>query len=156
MRSRRALAGWRHDATSESATLTRPVVERTEEGARRLGERYWVEVARASRGLVRPCRTGAAVELRVLGRGPVLLRLAGPEVVVDEERVSCRYRIVGGLLARAPGGVLTLTQSPGELRAAVTEYTPRLRPGLYTHFQRRFHVAVSRRYFGALIAQANA
>jgi len=134
--------------------LTGPVVEPNEEGARRLGDRYWVEVARASGGLVRPRRIRTGVELRVLGRGPVLLRLAGPEVVVDEERVSCRYRIVGGLLARAPAGVLTLTQSSSELRAAVTEFTPRLRPGLYTHLQRRFHVAVSRRYFGALIAEA--
>jgi hypothetical protein len=156
MRRRRALDGWRHDATSESATLARPVVQRTEEGARRLGDRYWVEVARTSRGLVRPLRTDTGVELRVLGRGPVLLRLAGPEVAVDDECVSCRYRIVGGLLARAPAGVLTLTQSSSELRAAVTEFTPRLRPGLYTHLQRRFHVAVSRRYFGALIAEAKA
>jgi hypothetical protein len=136
--------------------LIRPVVQRTDEGARRLGDCYWVAVARASRGLVRPLRTDTGVELRVLGHGPLLLRLAGPEVVVDEECVSCRYRIVGGLLARAPAGVLTLTQSSSELRAALTGFTPRLRPGLYRHLQRRFHVAVSRRYFGALIAEANA
>src|SRR5690349_8557567 len=111
MRRRRTPAGWHHDASSESVTLTSPVVDRTTEGARRLGDRYWVEVARASRGLVRPLHTGTGVELRVLGRGAALLRLAGPEVVVDEECVSCRYRIVGGLLARAPAGVLTLTQS---------------------------------------------
>jgi hypothetical protein len=154
MRKRDALAGWKHDETSESATLTRPVVQRTDEGARRLGDRYWVEVARASRGLVRPRRTATGVELRALGVGPVLLRLAGPEVVVDADCVSCRYHIVGGLLARAPAGVLTLTQSPSELRAAVTEYSPRLGPGLYRLVQRRFHVAVSRRYFGALIAEA--
>jgi hypothetical protein len=135
--------------------LTAPVVERTAEGARRLGERYWVEVARASRGLVRPVRTGTGVELRLVGHGPVLLRLAGPEVLVDEKCVTCRYRIVGGLLARVPAGVLTLTQSPSQLRAAVTEFTPRLRPGLYTHLQRRFHISVSRRYFAALIHEAN-
>jgi len=154
MRRRRALAGWAHDETSESATLAQPVVERNEDGARQLGERYWVEVARASRGLVRPIRTTNGVELRMLGRGPVLLRLAGPEVVIDDDRVSCRYRIVGGLLARAPAGVLTLTQSSSGLRAAVTEYIPRLGPGLYTHLQRRFHIAVSRRYFRALISEA--
>jgi hypothetical protein len=154
MRRRSALAGWKHDETSESATLTRPVVEATEDGARRLGDRYWLEVARASRGLLRPRRTPQGVELRALGRGPVLLRLAGPEVVVEEGYVSCRYRIVGGLLAQAPAGALTLTQAPSELRAAVTEFTPRLRPGLYTQLQRRIHVAVSRRYFGALIAES--
>jgi hypothetical protein len=156
MRRGRVPDGWRQDATSESAVLSRPVVQRTDEGARRLGERYWIAVTRASRGLVRPLRTDTGVELRVLGHGPLLLRLAGPEVVVAEDSVSCRFRIVGGLLARAPAGVLTLTQSSSELRAAVTEYTPRLRPGLYTHLQRRFHVAVSRRYFGALIAEAEA
>ena len=154
MRRRRAPEGWQHDASSESATLTRPVVPRTADGARRLGERYWIEVGRASRGLVRPRPTSMGVELRVLGHGPVLLRLRGPEVVVDQKRVSCRYHIVGGLLARAPAGTLTLTQSGSELRAAVTEFTPRLRPGLYTQLQRRIHVAVSRRYFGALIAEA--
>jgi len=74
--------------------------------------------------------------------------------VVDDDHVSCRYLIAGGLLARAPAGALTLTQSTSELRAAVTEFTPRLRPGLYTQLQRRIHVAVSRRYFDALIAEA--
>jgi hypothetical protein len=155
MGRRPALEGWAHDATSESTTLTRPVVEHTESGARRLGDSYWEAVARASRGLVRPRRTRDGVELRVLGRGPVLLRLAGPEIVVDDERVSCRYRIAGGMLARVPAGALTFTQSPSELRAAVTEFTPRLRPGLYEQLQRRLHVSVSRRYFGALIEESN-
>src|SRR5690242_7504272 len=151
MRGRRTPAGWHHDASSESVTLTSPVVDRTAEGARRLGDRYWIEVARASRGLVRPRRTTTGVDLRVLGGGPVLLRLAGPEIVVEDDHVSCRYLVAGGLLARAPAGALTLTQSTSELRAAVTEFTPRLRPGLYTQLQRRIHVAVSRRYFAALI-----
>jgi hypothetical protein len=154
MPRRSALEGWRYDSSSESATLTRPAVERNEDGARRLGDRYWIEVARASRGLVRPRRTKTGVELRVLGRAPVLLRLAGPEIVVDDSHVSCHYRIVGGLLARTPAGALTLTQSSSELRAAVTEFTPRLGTGLYEHVQRRVHVVVSRRYFTALISES--
>jgi hypothetical protein len=154
MRNRRVLDGWRFDASSESATLRHPVVESTVTGARRLGDRYWLEVERASRGLVRARRTTAGVELRLLGRAPMLLRLAGPEIVVDETRVSCRYRIVGGWLARTPAGTLTLTQSTSELRAAVTEFTPRLGPDLYEHLQRRFHLTVSRRFFRALIAES--
>jgi hypothetical protein len=150
-----ALEGWKHDETSESASLAQPVVERTADGARQLGDRYWAEVARASRGLVRPRPTAGGVELRVLGHGPLLLRLAGPELAVADERISCRYRVVGGLLARVPAGALTLTQSPTELRAAVTEFTPRLRRGLYAQLQRRIHIAISRRYFHALIRGAN-
>jgi hypothetical protein len=154
MRKRPALEGWHYDESSETATLAGPVVDFTVDGARRLGDRYWLEVARASRGLVRPRRTAAGVELRVLGRWPVLLQLAGPEIALDEEHVSCSYRIVGGLLARSPAGALTFTQTSSELCAAVTEFTPRLGPGLYALLQRRIHVSVSRRYFSSLIAES--
>jgi hypothetical protein len=64
---------------------------------------------------------------------------------------------VGGLLARLPAGMLTLSQSsepPYELRATVTEYVPRLGTRLYEHLQRRIHVAISRRFFRALIEEA--
>jgi hypothetical protein len=157
MRRRRELDGWYFDESSERAALTRPVVELSETGARLLGDQYWLAVARASRGFVRPRRTRAGVDLRVLGWKPLLLRLTGPEIVVDAIRVSCRYRIVGGLLARAPGGALTLTQcaSPRELQAAVTEFTPRLGSRLYRHLQRRVHVAVTRLFFRALIARSS-
>jgi hypothetical protein len=152
------LEGWSSmrsaDGSSESVLMHRPVVAQSEEGARRLGDRYWAAVADASRGLVRPRRTRHGVELRVLGRGPVLLRMTGPETAVGAAGLSCRYRIVGGLLARLPAGTLTLAQlsePPYELRATVAEFVPRLGTGLYEHLQRRIHVAVSRRFFRALL-----
>jgi hypothetical protein len=154
------LEGWSSiraaDGSTESVLMHRPVVARSGEGARRLGDCYWAAVAEASRGLIRPHRTGTGVELRVLGRGPVLLRMAGPETAVDARGLSCRYRIVGGLLARLPAGTLTLAQlsePPYELRATVTEFVPRLSTGLYEHLQRRIHVAVSRRFFRALLQE---
>jgi hypothetical protein len=157
--SRRGELQWWHslrasDGSSESVLLKEPVVARSDEGARRLGDRYWTAVAAVSRGLVRARRTRDGVELRIVGRGPVLLRLTGPETAVGSAGLSCRYRIVGGLLARLPAGALTLSQSsepPHELRATVTEFVPRLSTGPYEHLQRRIHVAVSRRFFRALI-----
>jgi hypothetical protein len=157
------LEGWTSlravDGSTERVLLHRPVVARSDGGARRLGDRYWAAVAEASRGLVRPRRTRDGVELRVLGRGPVLLRMTGPETAVDAAGLSCRYRIVGGLLARLPAGTLTLAQISEpryELRATVAEFVPRLSTGLYEHFQRRIHIAVSRRFFRALLDEAHA
>jgi hypothetical protein len=144
------------DGSSESVLLHRPVVSHSDEGARRLGDRYWAAVADASRGLVRPRRTRNGVELRALGRGPVLLRMTGPETVVEAAALSCRYRIVGGLLARLPAGTLTLAQLSEpryELRATVAQFVPRLSSGVYEQLQRRIHVAVSRRFFRALLRE---
>jgi hypothetical protein len=155
------LDGWHSEraagVSSESVRITQPVVALSDAGARRLGDRYWAEVAAASRGLVRGSRTRHGLELRALGRWPVLLRLAGPETLVDARGPTCRYRVVGGLLARLPAGTLTLSQSsepPYELRATVTEYVPRLGTRLYEHLQQRIHVAISRRFFRALIEEA--
>ena len=160
----RELQGWRsiHGPgpdgaidSDERVTAARPVVERSEAGARSLGERYWQEVSRASRGLARGCTTTDGLELRVLGRGPSLLRFGGPELLSDREVVSCGYPILGGLLARRAGGAISLSQTAGdepELRAAVTGFVPRL-GGLY-RIQRRAHVAISRRYFRRLIHEA--
>jgi hypothetical protein len=157
------LEGWRSmrasDGSSESVLMYRPVVAHSDEGARSLGDRYWAAVATASRGFVRPRRTRNGVDLRILGRGPVLLRLTGPETAVDATGLSCRYRIAGGLLARLPAGTLTLAQlsAPAyELRATVTEFVPRLSTGLYEHLQRRIHVAVSRHFFRALLDERQA
>lgn len=144
----------------------RPVVASTADGARRLGDHYLREVARASRGVVRVRGAPAGPELRLLGRGPCLLRFAPPETVHEPGNVACRYSILGGLLAQRPGGALELSQTgtdEPELRAAVTGFVPRLglRPGfprwsgaLYDHVQRRLHVAISRRYFRRLIEEA--
>ncbi len=143
--------------SDERVIVARTVVERSEAGARSLGERYWREVNRASRRLARGRTTEGGVELRLLGRGPCLLRFGRAEIAGDGDDVSCRYPILGGLLARRPGGALTLSQTgcdQPELRAAVTGFVPRLRGPLYAQIQRRAHIAISRRYFGRLIQEA--
>jgi hypothetical protein len=141
--------------SDERVTAARPVVERSEGGALSLGDRYWREVSRASRGFARARATTSAVELRLLGRGPCLLRFGHPETSAAGEVVFCRYPILGGLLARRAGGSITLSQTADdepELRAAVTGFVPRLR-GLY-RLQSRVHLAIGRRYFRRLIAEA--
>ena len=79
------------------------------------------------------------------------------ETSVEGNRVSCTYSIRGGLLTRREGGTLALSQigrAEVELRAEVTEFVPRL--GVTLGFvQRRFHAAISRRYFARLIAEAH-
>jgi hypothetical protein len=163
---RHELDGWRSvhgrgaDGSIESderVTAASPVVERSEAGAHYLGERYWREVASASRGLVRARTTGDGVELRLFERGPSLLRFGLAETMHDAGDVRCRYSIRGGLLARRPGGTLTLSQTGAgrpELRAAVHGFAPRLGSRPYDRIQRRLHVAVSRRYFRSLIDEA--
>ena len=162
---RRQIEAWSTvHSRSEDGTLTsvqrarsaRPVVEISDAGAKDLGQRYWREAVRASRGLVY-CRQGpVGVELRLLGRG-VLLSFLPAETSVDGSRVSCNYAIRGGLLTRREGGILALSQigrAEVELRAEVTEFVPRL--GVTLGFvQRRFHAAISRRYFARLIAEAH-
>jgi hypothetical protein len=171
---RHELEGWRSAQargsggaieSDERVRIARRVVPTTAGGALRLGDRYWSEVERASHGLVRVRRTAVGPELRLLARGPRLLRFAPPETVYERTRVACRYPIVGGLLAQRPGGALELSQTghdEPELRAAVSGFVPRLglRPGfprwsgaLY-EVQRRLHVTISRRYFRRLIREA--
>lgn len=158
----RDLEGWhsvyRRDAggaitSDESVRIRVPVVRCSDEGARQLGQRYWLAVARASRGLVRSRETGAGVELRVLGRACVL-RLGPAQTAFDDDSVRCRYAIEGGLLARRPSGSLTLSETRTELRATVEGFVPRLRGQVYQHLQHRLHVAVSCLYFSALLGEA--
>jgi len=144
-------------ASVQRASSARPVVERSHSGARALGQRYWREAARASRGLVRCLQEAEGVELRLLGRGPALLSFGPAETSVGDERVSCTYPIRGGVLARREGGTLALSQVGAagvELRAEVTGFVPRL--GATLGFaQQRLHAAISRRYFARLIAEAH-
>jgi hypothetical protein len=133
----------------------RPVVPFTEDGARALGHRYWREVPRASWGIVRCRETSDRVELRFLGRGPVLLRFGGPEFSLGDDAISCSYRIQGGLLSRTEGGALVVSQTgrvEPELRVVVDGFFARLGGGIVYGIQRRAHVAVSRRYFRHLLA----
>jgi len=158
----RELEGWRSlqgrgpDGSIESdqrVSIARPIVDESEAGARRLGERYWAAVARAARGSVRARETGRGVELRLTGRGPCLLRFGPAEPEHEGRRASCSFPIRGGLLARKAAGAICLSQTPGELRAAVTGFVPRL--GALYGIQRRLHVAVSRRYFRSLLEEAS-
>ena len=163
---RRGIEAWSSvQSRSEDGTLTsvqrarsaRPVVEISDAGAKDLGQRYWREAVGASRGLVHCRQEPVGVELRLLGRGPVLLSFRPAETFVEGNKVSCNYAIRGGLLTRREGGTLALSQIGGtevELCAEVTEFVPRL--GVTLGFvQRRFHAAISRRFFARLIAEAH-
>jgi hypothetical protein len=152
------LAVYRRDAdgaitSDESVRISRSVVPRTDDGARHLARRYWLAVRRASRGLVRSRESAAGVELRVLA-GPCVLRLAAPQLSAGADGVRCRYAIAGGLLARRAGGSLTLCDSGTQLRAVVAGFVPRLGALAFQRLQHRLHVAVSRRFFTALLAEA--
>jgi hypothetical protein len=161
---RRELEGWRSthrrapDGSIESderVKAAQTVVERSDRGARRLGRRYWLELDRAGRGMVRARATPAGIEVRLFGSGPPLFRFGPAETAYDDEHVSCRYPICGGLLTRRPGGAICLSQTgreEPELRAAVTSFVPRL-GGLYERVQHRLHVEISRRYFQSLIEE---
>ena len=144
-----------------------PVVEMSDAGARRLGSTYWREVRRGTRGLVRMRVRGAGLELRVLGRGPALLRFGAAELGIGGDAVSCTYPIVGGILSRAAAGTITFTQRRLDdrvlLASAIAGFHPTLagRPGapawtgeLYKRVQARIHVAISGDYFRRLIAEA--
>ena len=84
----------------QRARSARPVVEISNAGAKDLGQRYWREAARASRGLVHYRQEPVGVELRLLGRCPVLLSFRPAETSVEGNRVTCTYAIRGGLLTR--------------------------------------------------------
>jgi hypothetical protein len=144
--------------SDERVRVAGPVVEFSEHGARVLADRYWLEVERVSRRVVRRRDTSLGLELRLLGRGPCLLSFGPAQCTSDVDEVRCRYPIAGGLLTRQPGGELSLSQSgshPAELRAAVRAFVPRWSGTWYEQVQLRFHVAISRRYFKRLIAEAS-
>ncbi len=151
--------------SEQRITLDRPVVEFSEEGGRRLGLLYWQEVERFTLRLVRVRERRTAVEARLFGCGPLLLRFDAPAVDVSASRVRCSYPIRGGLLARLPQGRIEFVQADGEplvLRSTIRDFFPSLaaREGephwtgaLYSHVQSRMHVAISRRYFRRMVAE---
>ena len=166
------LEGWdsRQRQTSDGAieseqrvSLRAPVVAFDNEGARVLGREYWQEVRRSTGGLVLTRVHAEALELRVLGRGPVLLRFGSANVEASPELARCAYPIAGGLLAQRPAVEIRFEQRDSgglELRSAIRGFYPSLaaregRPhwtgALYGRVQSRLHVAISRRYFATLI-----
>jgi hypothetical protein len=173
--SRRELRGWRSSsrqsrsgaiASKQRVSIDVPVTAATIDGARALGQRYWLEVEGFTRGLVRARRSGETTELRLLGRGPLLLAFAAPQLRASASVALCRYPIRGGLLARRAAGAISFAQTApprAELRSAITGFFPALaaRPGLpawtgalYRGVQARLHLSISRRYFSRLIAEA--
>jgi hypothetical protein len=150
----------------QRVTLPAPVVEHSIAGAKRLGDVYWSEIERALHGLIRTRERSGGVELRVLGIGPALLRFGPPEHRVTPRSVTCRHAILGGLLTRTPAGTVSFTQREGadvELSSEIEGFFPRLAPRrlrrgwhgvLYPHVQTRLHVALGRRYFARLQAEA--
>jgi hypothetical protein len=137
----------------ETATAAGPVVEPSPRGAETLAASYWREVEATTRRLVRADAVDGHVDVRLLGRGPALVRLGPPAVLADLASVTCTYPIVGGLLVGRPGGALALEQLNGDpvvLRSTLTEYVPSLAGALYFHVQARLHSLISRRNFARL------
>jgi hypothetical protein len=137
----------------ETATAAGPVVEPSPRGAETLAASYWREVETTMRGLVRADAVDGHLDVRLLGRGPALIRLGPPAVLADLASVTCTYPIVGGLLVGRPGGALALEQLNGDpviLRSTLTEYVPSLAGALYFQVQARLHSLISRRYFARL------
>jgi hypothetical protein len=142
--------------SEQSVLIAAPVVEATAAGAHDLSSRYWRQVRRTSRGLVRTRERDGRVELLLLSVGPPLLGFRPTQVSLERGVVGCSFAIDGGVLARRPGGSISFEQThgdPAELRVAVAGYYPRLGP-LLGPLQRRFHVHVSRRYFRAWLSEA--
>ena len=176
MPSNADLWGWRSsEARSEDGAVeskqqvwvARPVVETSESGGRELGMRYWREVQRTTRGLVRVRISSSGVQIRVAGYGPAVLRFAPAQVSVEADAVTCVYAITGGLLSREPTGTITFSQrllaDRVQLESAIAGFHPTLaaRPGapdwtgeLYKRVQARIHVGISGDYFRHLVETA--
>jgi hypothetical protein len=169
-----AITGWQTsqrqtpDGAVESeqrVVVDAPAVGFDEAGAAALGERYWLEVRRATFGLVRARRGAQGVELKVLGRRPALLSFAAPVLEAEAGSIRCTFPISGGLLTRRAAGELSFAQLDGdriELRSAIRGFYPALAAhegrrdwtgALYNLVQSRIHVAISRRYFTRLAAE---
>jgi hypothetical protein len=164
-----AWQGQRDDGAVESeqrVVLRTPVVEFSEPGGEQLGLVYWREVERITRRLVQARHRQGSIELRLLGRGPSLLRFGAPTIKATTTLVCCSYPIEGGLLAQRPGGEISFAQTGDEspvVRSAIRGFFPSLASrtaspdwtgALYNRVQSRIHLAVSRRYFARLIAES--
>jgi hypothetical protein len=160
--TRAELAGWgswRRIATdgavdSEQRVLVgAAVVERNEDGARRLAASYWDELNGFGRRLFSTREHSGGVDVRLLRSGPVLLALGPVETEISRTTTAASHPILGGLLVRRRGGRISFEQlegEPTELRSRISGFYPRRGP-FYGLVQWKLHVAVSRRYFRRLI-----
>jgi hypothetical protein len=139
--------------SEQRVAVDRPVVEPSEEGAKRLASRYWAELRRSGRGLLSVREHPGGIDVRVLGAGPLVLTLGPIETELSPTSTAAAHPILGGLLVRRSGGCISFEQAVGErveLRSRITGFYPR-RGLFYGLVQRRLHLAVSRRYFRRLI-----
>jgi hypothetical protein len=95
--------------SAQQVMFPRAVVEHSQAGAQRLGDLYWRELRRATLGVMRTTQCHGELQIRLLGRGPALLRFGYPEQAIAANSVRCSYAILGGLLARAPAGSIRFT-----------------------------------------------
>ena len=140
--------------SEERACAPLAIVEASHADGRRLAAAYWREVERTTAGLVRVRETYDGPALRALGAP--LLKFGLPRIDAGGDRVTCRYPIEGGLLARRSGGSIAFGQHGNVLTSAISGFHPRLGlfPGLYSHVQARIHAAVSRRYFARVLRES--
>ena len=78
-----AWEGQRDDGAVESeqrVVLRTPVVDFSVAGGEHLGRAYWREVERITGRLVQARERQGSIELRLLGRGPSLLRFGPPTI----------------------------------------------------------------------------
>ncbi|HEU4865174.1 MAG TPA: hypothetical protein VFT76_02900 [Actinomycetota bacterium] len=139
--------------SEQRVTLDRPVVECSDRGARELSFRYWAELQRSGRRWMSVREHAGGIDLRLLGFGPVLIALGPVETAYSPASATARHAIRGGLLVRRSGGSIAFEQLVGEqveLRSTIDGFNPRRGP-FYAVVQRRFHLALSRRYFRRLI-----
>jgi hypothetical protein len=109
-----------------------------------LRDRFFSDARRWSLGVV----SGGRWRLSL---GPVtLLRFAEPQAAPN----GWSWPIVGGLLARAPGGSLTIDWSEGRLSAQVDGYRPLLPAPLYRLLQVPFHHLTTRLFLLRLRGQS--
>jgi hypothetical protein len=99
-------------------------------------------------------RTPEGTILRALG--VTLLEFGLPRIEAAGDRVTCRYPIEGGVLARRPGGSISFAQDGRVLTSSISGFLPRLGliPPVYSHVQARIHAAVSRRYFARIVRES--
>ena len=142
--------------SEEQACAPLAIMDASQADGRRLAAAYWREVERTTAGLVRVRETPEGLTLRAFGAP--LLRFGLPRIEAAGDRVTCRYPIAGGLLARRPGGSIAFTQNGKVLTSTISGFHPRLGllPGIYSNVQARIHAAVSRRYFARLVREGAA